>query len=536
MQYCASCKQTFSEEAGSGGKRCPNCGGLLASRKILPKGTVINGFTILSELGHGGMGVVYLARQDNLKRYVAFKVLEDSLTGDEKFVEGFFREARAAASLSHPNIVQAYDAGITENGIYFFVMELIDGENLDRYIEQYGAVDIMKGLKIAERIADALAYAWERKNLCHGDIKPENIILKPDGEVKLADLGLARDYRNDRLKSGEIMATPAYAPPEIIRAEFDKIGCRSDMYSFGATLYHLFAGIPPFPGSDPEEVCRMQLNNQPKPLIAVNNEIPSPLSMLVDKLMEKSPNNRPETWSEVVQEIRIILDGMKSAREKTEKVLLDQISDRRKTKRIYRLLIFLSAGFILFTVLILLFLLVSGKPLRTSSPPPLQPHPVSTEGEDASGKIKAQAQAKWRFLKTKLSAMPPADAYAALKKFIDEYPLHAPRDAQEYLQNLEKLIRFSGEMSTFLDYVDKFLLKAGKKQHSLSGRSAVDKEISAADDLLARFARLSEEAVSLGISTDALKTREPALLNFRKELEDRRDAISKKNGTGSSGL
>jgi len=255
------------------------------------------------------MGVVYLAKQLNLDRMVALKVLSDEMASDKAFVEAFFREARAAAALNHPNIVQAFDAGIAANNIYYFVMELIEGENLEQYTEEHGALDFETAFKCSIKIADALTYAWNSKKLAHRDIKPENIIYKNGTEFKLADLGLAKDYREGSVESeDDMMATPAYASPEVIRGERDKIGFKSDMYSFGATLYQLFTGKPPFEGSDPMEVCDKQLNNQPKPLIGVNEKIPSRLSMLVDKLMEKDPGKRPETWDAVLAELTKIND------------------------------------------------------------------------------------------------------------------------------------------------------------------------------------------------------------------------------------
>ena len=283
---------------------CPHCNTRLFPHRHIEPGTVINGFRIKHEIGRGGMGVVYLATQINLERDVAFKILSDEMASDPAFIEAFFREARAAAALNHPNIVQAYDAGSAENRIYYFVMELIEGENLEVHTERNGALDIKLAFKCATSIADALTYAWNTKRLAHRDIKPENIIFNKNSEFKLADLGLAKAYNEGTSESeDDTMATPAYASPEVIRGERDKIGYRSDMYSFGATLYQLFTGKPPFEGSDPMEICDKQLNEQPKPLIGVNPRLPSRLSMLVDKLMEKAQKKRPETWDDVLTEL-----------------------------------------------------------------------------------------------------------------------------------------------------------------------------------------------------------------------------------------
>ena len=285
---------------------CPHCGSLLSPHRILAAGTELNGFRVIREIGRGGMGIVYLAKQLDLDRDVALKVLSDEMASDSTFIDAFFREARGAAALNHPNIVQAIDAGVSGD-IHYFVMELIEGENLEVYTAQHGALPTPLALKCATSIADALTYAWDCKKLAHRDIKPENIIMKNNSEFKLADLGLVKDCREGAGNQDEnLMATPAYAPPEVIRGEKDVPGFKSDMYSFGATLYQLFAGHAPFVHDDPMVVCEMQQENQPPPLIAVNPDLPPEISMLVDKLMEKDPGKRPASWSQVLHTLNEI--------------------------------------------------------------------------------------------------------------------------------------------------------------------------------------------------------------------------------------
>ncbi len=290
---------------------CQECGWSIPLREGLPPGTVIAGFRIVREIGRGAMGVVYLARQVNLDRCVAIKVLSDESASDEAFVESFFREARLAASLSHPNIVQAFDAGVTENGIYYFVMELIEGEDLDTILMREGPLDIEDALDVLIVVADALGYAWSKSTLSHGDIKPANIIVREDGDIKLADFGLARRYREMTEDGVTCMGTPAYAAPEVIRGgqEKDVLGFKSDMYSFGATAFHMLIGHEPFQDSDPGRVCEMQLNEQPPPVIALRPGVPARLSALIDSLMEKLPRKRPMTWETVVRELKAIRDA-----------------------------------------------------------------------------------------------------------------------------------------------------------------------------------------------------------------------------------
>lgn len=311
MLFCPRCQQlepTTSERNADGSVThlCKKCGSAIPLRRDLTPGEVVAGFEIEEELGRGAMGIVYQARQTNLDREVAIKILSDDSASDEVYVERFFREARAAASLSHPNVVQAYDAGVTDDGIYYFVMEKVTGENLDLVLNNVGPLNIPQALDVFLSVSNALAYAWKRNQLSHGDIKPENIIMRLNGKVKIADFGLARRAKDPELADEDIRATPAYAPPEIIRGDKDVPGFKSDMYSFGATAYHILTGHEPFVGTDPAKVCAMQLSDVQVPLSEINPKIPRRLSDLVDALMEKDPENRPATWDDVVAELRDI--------------------------------------------------------------------------------------------------------------------------------------------------------------------------------------------------------------------------------------
>lgn len=194
---------------------CPHCGIPLMGSTYLYPGTIIGGFMVENEIGRGGMGIVYKAKQLKLERMVALKTLADELSQDNEFVDRFFAEARSAASLSHPNIVQVFDAGSTIDGICYFAMELIEGETLESRIKREGRLKQKPGLDIAKKISTALDYAWKRQQLSHGDIKPDNIIMNSSGEVKLADLGLAKSV-HDKDNKAAPMGTPLYVAPELI--------------------------------------------------------------------------------------------------------------------------------------------------------------------------------------------------------------------------------------------------------------------------------------------------------------------------------
>ena len=266
-------------------------------------GTVIAQYRIEREIGRGAMGIVYLAIQEQLERPVALKVLNSALAHDQEFVKRFFNEARSAAALSHPKIIQAYDAGFVEPDLYFFAMEYIEGETLYDQLKREGALKQPEALAVASDIAEALHYGWKRQNLIHGNIKPENIMISAAGETKLADFGLAKVSGHDFSGDG-IMLTPLYAAPELIRGDAPPGDCRPDIYSFGATLYHLLNGEPPFPGTDPKVVLRRHLEETVRPLSDLNSKISKDVSDFVClQLLAKDPAARPQTWEQVLSSL-----------------------------------------------------------------------------------------------------------------------------------------------------------------------------------------------------------------------------------------
>lgn len=460
IMYCQKCKQpvvmddAIFQENPQAQPFCPTCQSPLVHRKVLAPGDQIAGFSIIRELGHGGMGIVYLAEQTNLNRKVALKILEDSLAGDQDFVQSFFREASAAAKLAHPNIVQAFDAGI-DNGVCYFVMELIQGQNLDDYVAQNGPMQTGLLLNVAVYIADALAYAWEKNHLSHGDIKPENIILQNNGEIKLADLGLARDHQYDVLVPGEIMATPAYAPPEVIRGEINRINFKADMYSFGTTLYHLATGAPPFPDEDPKIVCEKQLNNQPKPLIAILPDIPEELSALVDQLMEKSPDHRPYSWQFVTQQlmkIRRDWNQKRSSLTSTKLNLPTDPPDETENPSLnfnYKWVISALAFVLCVLITALIFLYSKGYFSQNTNGNP-----------DLNNSMTVRQ--KWAMLKRDIQNTSNSNALRKIDQFIAAYD-NAPHEAAALKSTYQKLIRFDSHKHSFLNVKSKLFIDANKQ-------------------------------------------------------------------------
>ncbi|MFA5206051.1 MAG: serine/threonine-protein kinase [Lentisphaeria bacterium] len=278
-----------------------------ATAATLGSGSLVANYRIEREIGRGNMAVVYLATQLDLQRPVALKILTGGLARDQDFVSRFLNEARTAAALSHPNIVQAFSAGAVADDLYYFAMEYIEGETLHDRITREGPLKPADLLPIVLDIAGALDYGWTHQRLVHGDIKPENIMLSVKGESKLADFGLAKVSEHSFTGDG-LMLTPLYAAPEMIRGQAAAQDCRPDIYSFGATLYHGLAGQPPFPGTDPQAVMQRHLNEAPPPLRQFNPRLPERLADFVtQRLLAKTAEERPQSWAEVISNLEAAL-------------------------------------------------------------------------------------------------------------------------------------------------------------------------------------------------------------------------------------
>ena len=179
---------------------------------------MIGDFAVIREIGRGGVGNVYLARQVSLNRDIALKILNEEHSQDIAFVQDFINETRVAASLNHPNIVQAYAVNFdSAAGLYYFAMEYIDGESLSALVEKQGKLAPERAAEIMYAVTEALDYAWRERHLVHRDIKPDNIMLTSDGRVKLADMGMAKQVKEEEVATSDIFGTPQYVAPEIDR-------------------------------------------------------------------------------------------------------------------------------------------------------------------------------------------------------------------------------------------------------------------------------------------------------------------------------
>lgn len=277
-------------------------------------GQTFAGYEIISQLGRGGMGSVYKARQSKLNRLAALKIMASELAADPDFVARFKREATAAASLSHPNVVQVYSAGESE-GTHYIAMEFVDGETLKQHIERQGRLDPREALAITVYVAEALQYGWNRARLIHRDIKPDNIFLSNTGEVKVGDLGLAKivgGATTSLTQTGMMMGSPHYISPEQARGVSD-IDFRTDIYSLGCTLYHMLTGRPPYEGTDSLAVITRHVNDPPPAIFKVWPTCPIPVALLVGKMLAKQRHERPASYEDLIDQLREVHGKLKPA-------------------------------------------------------------------------------------------------------------------------------------------------------------------------------------------------------------------------------
>jgi hypothetical protein len=262
-------------------------------------------YEVLRELGHGGMGVVYLAKNKLMDRLEVLKVVNKALLNRSGAVERFLREIRAAAKLNHPNVVAAYSA-VQAGEVLAFAMEYVEGEDLARLVETRGARPVMEACDYIQQAALGLQHAFEKK-MVHRDIKPQNLILARDGQkhiVKILDFGLvkvtaAKNEDSGLTDDGAMLGTPYYVAPEQMM-DAANADIRSDIYSLGCTLYYLLIGAPPFTGRSRYEVFQAHHSMEAKPLNRIRPDVPAGLAAVVRKMMAKDPAERYQTPMAVV--------------------------------------------------------------------------------------------------------------------------------------------------------------------------------------------------------------------------------------------
>jgi len=263
-------------------------------------GQAFGNYQLERELGQGGMGTVYLAKDSGLNRYVALKILRSDLGDDPSFSRKFLEEVEVTASLAHPNIIRVFTLGEQEGRLYL-VMEHLDEPSLENRMDKQTKVSEREVLEIGIGIASALQFAHEETGLIHRDIKPGNILFGRGNIPKLADFGLAAGARSALGQQDEIWGTPYYVSPERLLREPEDI--RSDIYSLGATLYHAMAGRPPFEAETAEEVAKRHISDRPPPLRSLCPNAQEQTVFTIDKCLAKKSSARWGSYTELLSQL-----------------------------------------------------------------------------------------------------------------------------------------------------------------------------------------------------------------------------------------
>ena len=324
----ADCQKvlTVSEEFAGKKVRCPACRSVLDAPSLeeaRAAGAVksatggkaesatleqIGDYVIDSKLGQGGMGAVFEATQSKLNRKVALKVLNRKLTDNPTALARFQREAQSAAAMSHPNIIGVYDIG-EDSGTHYFSMEFVDGESVEERLKREGKLEIGEALRIAECVASALQFA-HAQSFIHRDIKPENVMLTSAGEVKLADLGLAKSLEDDTsvTATGTGLGTPYYMAPEQAM-DAAHVDHRADIYALGVTMLHILTGKRPYDGKSALQIIRQHMQEALPSGAQLGTELPDELEQLIQKMSAKEPDDRHADYAEVLEEMRTVIEA-----------------------------------------------------------------------------------------------------------------------------------------------------------------------------------------------------------------------------------
>ncbi len=305
MKYCPLCERNYEHDV----EHCEADGATLrivGVKEDAYLGKLVKGrYRVISKIGEGGMGSVYLAEQISIGRKVALKVLQGNYANDDEFIGRFRREARLAASLNHRNIVTVYDFDQGNDGSLFIAMEYLPGARLSDVVRRDGPLEIRRAVRLGLQIAEGLEAA-HLAGVIHRDIKPDNIMVlghRGAEDIKLMDFGIARmmDSGNtaNLTRTGVIMGTPAYMAPE--QAEGAEISERTDIYALGVVLYEMLSGSVPFKASTPSAVLIKHLQEQPAPLRKIRREVSPPIERLVMQALEKKPQKRLKDMHAVVE-------------------------------------------------------------------------------------------------------------------------------------------------------------------------------------------------------------------------------------------
>jgi serine/threonine-protein kinase len=295
------------------------------------QGEVIAGrFEIVELIGKGGMSSVFKAHDRLLDRIVAIKVLHPHFTEDEEYVERFRREARSVAQLSHPNIVTVIDRGEDE-GRQYIVFEYVEGENLKQLLERTGPMPVRDALIMALQMARALSFAHGR-GLIHRDVKPQNVLLNPDGQAKMTDFGIARSMDVQGVTiTGTVLGTSEYIAPE--QARGNQVDAQTDVYSLGVVLYELLTGGVPYDGDNFVTVALRHVNEPVPSVLEHRPEVPPRLALAIERAMAKSPSERYESMDDFVNELETNLAELDPVTEEATMITRRPLAHRQRPPR-----------------------------------------------------------------------------------------------------------------------------------------------------------------------------------------------------------
>lgn len=346
--------------------KCPNCSQtLFVPQKPFQEGWVIADFAIQRKIGEGSIGAVYEAIQISLNRTVALKVLSKEYS-NAKGIKDFLKEARAAAALNHPNLVQCLAVG-EENGTCYMAMNYIKGESIKTKLKKEGKIAVDESLHIVQQVGESLYYAWDEAKIIHRDVKPDNIMITDDGIVKLTDLGLAMQF-SDWKADMDISGSPSYMSPEQFSGA--PLDTRTDIYSLGITLFQMLTGTLPFNGETVKTIAKQHFEEPPPPVNKVNPKLSQKVANLVNRMLMKHPDDRFQNMEELLNEVWAIRQKTAPDRDLVPDVhtismkrldyeLQKETAKRHEKETKKRLSLFMKIGVIVFPALLILTIILA---------------------------------------------------------------------------------------------------------------------------------------------------------------------------------
>ncbi len=432
---------------------------------------VIAGYKVTQRLGKGGMGTVYLARQLSLDRDVALKILDPKVAQDHTFIQRFIYEARSCATLNHPNIIQVYDVG-EDQGYFYFSMEYAKGGSLQSLIAGGKSLPWQEALSFMYDTALGLEYA-EKKKIVHRDIKPDNLMLTEEKHIKIVDLGLARRFdESPAIPENSVYGTPLYVSPE--QAKGLAVDFRADIYSFGASFYRILSGHAPFQGKSVPLIIAQHIKDPPVPLKNILPDIPIQLSDMIDKMMQKKPEDRYASNSLVLQEIRKLQEllnrtntliptrARRNPNRSTMSVNRKELKRRKENQNQLWTIMASVIAFALIVLIISIFASSSTPPVETLLDTQIQESYQSLYSDyQIQGDTESMASAWEKFYQKNKDNSFGKKAYEHLKQIQQNLSLKREQNAQNLYQNAQKYEKeypenLSEIIEKYQDIVDRF--------------------------------------------------------------------------------